>query len=222
MRFLRVSVALFVLLLSAPARADLPAVNPTSLRPIRMGTGTAAIGCGVRITGTIANGGYTVALPSSQDAAVDAVVYSIAATTTRTTNGVLVGQGEVRLKASTTIAVDDIVAIADTQGRWGPASRLQRNVIYIAKQAATVDGLFWARPIVGEARSRRFISGILTGTGASQNTAHGLGSTPTSVMCWLVSVAAGGAAIAAGAHTATNIVETVTTGAQYQCVAEVY
>lgn len=227
MRTFRFTIPSLLLLLAAVAHADLPVINPASLRPIRMGTGTAAIGCGVRITGAIANGGYTVALPASQDAAVDAVVYSITATTTRTTNGVLVGQGEVQLKASSAIAIDDLVAIADTQGRWGPASRLQRNVVYVAKQAAAMDGLFWARPIAGEARSRRFFSGILTGTGVSQNTAHGLGSTPTSVLCWIRGLPAGttfatAVEIADGTHTATNVVATVPTGVKYQCLAEVY
>lgn len=201
----------------------LPAVNVSSQRPLRMSSGTAAaIGCGVRITGTIASGGYTVVLPTSADALVDLVVLDIAATDSRTTSGVLVGHSEVQLRAGATIAIDDLVAIADTQGRWGPATRLQRNVYYVAKQAAATNGIFWARPIVGEARVRRFVSTIQTGTGASQNIAHGLGSTPISVKFALTTVAAGGADITPGTHTATNVVATVTAGAKFMVEAEVY
>lgn len=187
-----------------------------------MGTGTISIGCGVRITGAIANDGYTVAAPASADALVDLVVIRIDAVTGRTTNGVLVGQSEVQLKASATIAIDDLVAISGTDGRWAPATRLQRNVYFVAKQAAAANGLFWARPIICEARTRRFISTIQTGTGVSQNIAHGLGSTPTSVKLALTTVAVGGADITPGVHTATNVVVTVTAGAKFMVEAEVY
>lgn len=65
-----------------------------------------------------------------------------------------------------------------------------------------------------------FISTEQTGTGASQNVAHGLGRTPTSVF---VSVtdddSGGGFSIAEGAHDGTNVVLTVTTDVKFKVLA---
>ena len=64
-----------------------------------------------------------------------------------------------------------------------------------------------------------FLSSILTGTGAPQNTPHGLGQIPSATRAWLVEVPAGGANIS-GSVDATNATYTVTAGARYQFLCE--
>lgn len=74
--------------------------------------------------------------------------------------------------------------------------------------------------------SNKFISTEQTGTGASQDIAHGLGATPTMVW-WAVSDAAAGLTagpppvlvMTPGAHDATNIKMTVSTGVKFYVFA---
>jgi len=67
-----------------------------------------------------------------------------------------------------------------------------------------------------------FISGAVTGTGAAQNTAHGLGVVPDLVFAIPddLNVATIGAyTVVTGAHTSTNAIFTVTTNKVYRVVA---
>ena len=86
---------------------------------------------------------------------------------------------------------------------------------YLKKQLAS-DGVHYQ---AGE--SGVFVSGVVTGTGGAQNTAHGLGGAPTVVVIALV----GGPAVyvqpvvTEGAHDATNCVVTVTANWQYRIIA---
>jgi len=64
-----------------------------------------------------------------------------------------------------------------------------------------------------------FQSAEVTGNGASQNTAHGLGVVPS--LCWAVftNISGGAATITIGAHDATNAKFTVTNGEKYRVYA---
>ena len=76
------------------------------------------------------------------------------------------------------------------------------------------------------AKAKAFVSAELTGTGASQNVAHGLAVAPAAVL--LVPTAghdgAGAAGdkmpvLTAGSHTTTNVVATVSLGAKFKVLA---
>lgn len=64
-----------------------------------------------------------------------------------------------------------------------------------------------------------FRSAEITGNGSAQNTAHGLGSTPSLVFVVPSDLTGGAFAVAYGTHDATNCVTTVTTGEKYRIVA---
>ncbi len=65
-----------------------------------------------------------------------------------------------------------------------------------------------------------FVSDEVTGNGSSQNTAHGLGSTPSKVVAYPTEFASNVAVdIAEGTHTSTNAVLTVTSGVKYRIIA---
>ncbi len=72
----------------------------------------------------------------------------------------------------------------------------------------------------GISSDSRFTSTEVIGTGAPQNTAHGLGTTP-SMVWWSVSEdpAGTGFDVAPGAHDATNCIFTVTSGVKYYVFA---
>lgn len=65
-----------------------------------------------------------------------------------------------------------------------------------------------------------FASTEQTGTGGAQNIAHGLSATPTRVLIGVTEDPAGtGFDVAEGAHDATNVVVTVTTGVKFKVLA---
>lgn len=64
-----------------------------------------------------------------------------------------------------------------------------------------------------------FISPEITGNGAEQNTAHGLGATPRFVFAAMTSTLVASAVIVEGAHDATNVKITATSGARYRVIA---
>lgn len=67
-----------------------------------------------------------------------------------------------------------------------------------------------------------FISAEQTGTGAAQNIAHGLGQVPSKVLVVptdLSPATIGQYTVTEGAHTATNVVVTVTSGKKYRVMA---
>lgn len=64
------------------------------------------------------------------------------------------------------------------------------------------------------------VSAETTGTGASQNVAHGLGVVPSSVVVSLTEFASGqNVDVAEGTHTTTNVVLTVTSGVKFKVMA---
>ena len=64
-----------------------------------------------------------------------------------------------------------------------------------------------------------FASGEVTGTGSSQNTAHGLGVAPTFVIPTITGYTSGAIEVTVGTHTSTNCVFTVTSGVKYRIFA---
>lgn len=68
-----------------------------------------------------------------------------------------------------------------------------------------------------------FVSPEVTGNGSAQSTAHGLGRTPTVCIAWITELpdaaAETGFDIAAGTHTSTNAIFTVTNTVKYQILA---
>lgn len=72
-------------------------------------------------------------------------------------------------------------------------------------------------------RVTSFLSAEQTGTGAPQDIAHGLGAAPTRVMIIPTDTApatVGAYTAVEGAHTATNVVVTVTSGKKFKVRAE--
>jgi len=77
--------------------------------------------------------------------------------------------------------------------------------------------------LAGGPITRRFISSEQTGTGSSQNVAHGLGVTPSKVIVSytdLTPATAGSVNVTYGTHTSTNVVVTVTSGKKFIVEAE--
>ncbi len=71
--------------------------------------------------------------------------------------------------------------------------------------------------------TQKFISSEQTGTGSSQNVAHGLGVVPTRVLVTytdLTPATAGSVNVTYGTHTSTNVVVTVTSGKKFLVFAE--
>lgn len=63
------------------------------------------------------------------------------------------------------------------------------------------------------------LSGEVTGTGSSQNTAHGLGTIPSVCIAIPTGLTGGAYDVAPGTHTTTNAVFTVTSGEKYRVLA---
>ncbi len=68
------------------------------------------------------------------------------------------------------------------------------------------------------AKMDAFYSAVITGTGAEQNTAHGLGVVP-SIVIVTPTLTAAGVTLTQGTHTTTNCVVTCTAGDKYQILA---
>lgn len=75
---------------------------------------------------------------------------------------------------------------------------------------------------VGFGKAKAFVSSEQTGTGSAQNVAHGLGATPAAVLIVPTDTSpatAGEYTAVEGAHTATNVVVTVTSGKKFKVMA---
>jgi len=75
---------------------------------------------------------------------------------------------------------------------------------------------------ITKAKTKMFVSAELTGTGAAQNVAHGLGVVPTAVFVAPTNLSAatiGDYTVTEGAHTSTNVIVTVTTGKKFKVQA---
>ena len=117
--------------------------------------------------------------------------------------------------------VDDI-----TVGRTSNSGA--RSVAGLILDVDSVYGvLIWPSPDVCRAnlsseRAPVFFSTEQTGTGASQNVAHGLGIKPRGVVVWptdLTPATVGSYSVVEGTHAATNVVLTVTSGKKFKVFA---
>ena len=70
-------------------------------------------------------------------------------------------------------------------------------------------------------KPKQFLSSVQTGTGASQNIAHGLGAAPAGLLvsCTDNSGSTNVFTVTEGTHDATNVKVTVTTGAKFKVLA---
>lgn len=98
-------------------------------------------------------------------------------------------------------------------------SQLAASAVTTAKLAdGNVTTAKLADAAVTKAKADVFISTVQTGTGSSQNVAHGLGATPSLVLAVPV-VTAGAVGIAYGSHSSTDVVVTVTSGDTFVVMA---
>lgn len=114
-----------------------------------------------------------------------------------------------------------------TAGTAAPTSTSQaEGSLYI--RTSTVIGLYQYRSaawvlVLGAGAalpsSSSFLSAEVTGTGSSQDTAHGLGAVPTLVFAIPSNLTGGVAVVTYGTHDATNAKVTMTTGEKYRVVA---
>lgn len=84
--------------------------------------------------------------------------------------------------------------------------------------AGSVGSTQLAANAVTKAKMAVYMSNGKTGTGSSQNIAHGLGTTPSFVVAILTGSTTS-QAVAYGTHTSTNVVVTVTSGATFDVIA---
>jgi hypothetical protein len=114
---------------------------------------------------------------------------------------------------------DQTVALTSNSGARPPAGRIKRvegGKVYV-QVSETI-----SKQIMLESGSGLFVSTEQTGNGSAQNIAHGLGVTPSKVMIVPTDTApatTGAYTSAQGAHTATNVVATVTSGKKYMVIA---
>lgn len=115
-------------------------------------------------------------------------------------------------------------ATSTAQSNWliGVATRINDvSVSTLALGGASGDATVRVR-LNGTAARAFFKSSEQTGTGSSQNVAHGLGVTPSLVIFEytdLTPATAGSAAVTEGTHDATNVVVTVTSGKKFKVIA---
>jgi hypothetical protein len=122
-----------------------------------------------------------------------------------------------RFRYGTSLAIGNLY-ISATAGRLDTAPTVGCKVP-IARTMNSTDIIVTAN---AERVKSWFVSTEQTGTGAAQNVAHGLGAAPTKVFVAPTELAADLAAgydVAEGAHDATNVVLTVTTGAKFKVLA---
>lgn len=123
--------------------------------------------------------------------------------------------------AATGVTVDGTL-IKDGSVTTADAGSVTTNTIAekTAASGVTVDGcLIKDGRAAALATAAMFMSAEVTGNGASQDTAHGLGATPTLVYAIPSDLTGGAFTVAYGVHDATNAKVTVTTGEKYRVVA---
>ncbi len=115
------------------------------------------------------------------------------------------------------LAVDNTILAAGAV----TAGKVAAGGVSAANQfaAGVVDNTALAASAVTAGKMAFFKSTEQTGTGSSQNIAHGLGATPGLVTFFTTLTAGGVATITEGAHDGTNVVVTVTSAAKFKVVA---
>jgi hypothetical protein len=153
--------------------------------------------------------------------------------------------GEIYIRTDGTAAAGTLLyAATNTSGTWAPIVNLSSfapTVITLTDNTATAlditegansylkfvttnssESVTVGKPLLlqgGIAPGSRFTSAEQTGTGASMDIPHGLGSTP-SLVWWAPSGLSGGACtFVPGAHDATNVKMTVTAGEKFYAFA---
>lgn len=109
--------------------------------------------------------------------------------------------------------VNSVVKTENVQDGTLSTADLRDSAVSTSKIAANA---------VTVAKMNVFKSAEQTGTGSSQNVAHGLGVVPGLVMIMptdLTPATAGSYAVTEGTHTTTNVVVTVTTGKKFKVIA---
>lgn len=122
-------------------------------------------------------------------------------------------------------SIGDPVYLSDTAGSWSLTPGTYTVQVGIVLEVSATTGSILLNPMKYRQRAwmnpiNWFKSTEQTGTGSSQNVAHGLGRAPKKVMVMVTEYSGTGAFdIAEGAHTSTNVVVTVTSGLKFVVVA---
>lgn len=180
----------------------------------KAGIATIARGCACWVSDTETVSGIVTAIAEPLDGATDrALVVTDRDLAAGATGGgyiVGVGSGTILLKAGAAVAKGDTLAIADTAGRWRPATENDQWVPFMAVNGAAVNGLLVAVPHL----NLPFYSTERTGSGAEHSIAHGLRRVPRCVR-WRVTQAPGAFTVTPGSHTASQVKITVTNNVKY-------
>ncbi len=146
------------------------------------------------------------------DGSITTAKLAALAVTTAKINALAVTAAELGALAVTTAKIDNLAVTAAKLGALAvETAKLDALAVTNAKIAATA---------VDDTKLDFFASVDVSGTGSSQNIAHGLGRTPGIVLFMLTEFADTLAVdIAEGAHDGTNIVVTVTSGAKFSVLA---
>lgn len=89
----------------------------------------------------------------------------------------------------------------------------------IQASAGSIGTTELASAAVTKAKSATFFSTEQTGTGSSQNVAHGLAAAPAGVLIGVTESDGNAFDVAEGTHTSTNVVVTVTSGVKFKVFA---
>ncbi len=183
-------------------------------------------------------GGYNVSVKAIDDSGGNAVsygdvIYYVAADTpvlSKKKSGIPVGFARVEGSSGQLIAAGAtgtvevvfcplILGTADIAPGSITGAMLASGAVASANIATgAVNTAALASLAVNSAKMDMFVSPVIIGTGAAQNTAHGLGVVPSTVMVIPVQ-SAGGVTLTQGTHTTTNIVVTCTNADKYMIVA---
>lgn len=190
----------------------------------KTGIPTIARGCAVWVSDTETVGDIVTAIaePISGVSNRALVVTDRELSAGKTCGGFAIGghSGAILLRAGAAgVTKGNTLAIADTQGRWRPATATDQWVPYMSVNDGTADALFLAIPHT----NLPLYSEVRTGTGAEESIAHGLRRIPRAVrwrLCGTNGVLALlNIAVTPGTHDATNVKITVTAGVRYQVEA---
>ena len=140
--------------------------------------------------------------------AIDANTTAVAALSASTAGGTLTS-GHLLIGSAGNVATD--VALS------GDATLVAAGTLTIGAGAITTTKLGAAA--VTAAKLAFFKSTEQTGTGSSQDIAHGLVTTPGLVIVQVTDALAGDSTFVEGSHDATNVKVTATSGAKYKVIA---
>lgn len=133
----------------------------------------------------------------------------------------------VGVRSTATQAASSVPTI--TSGTGAPSASEPDGSLYLRTDGADgtteyrrISSAWVASATASLASASVFTSTEQTGTGASQNVAHGFGTTPKAVVIYpstLDVALAAGYVVTPGTHTSTNVVVTVTSGRKFIVVA---